>query len=100
MFFCAIIVPKDKNSQGKILLTTLTTSVMNMTFILSVTGLTAATSVGAVVLLILFLTTKELAGASSSGFSLRIAKFVSVGILPLVMAFAVIVAMKIVEVLA
>jgi len=39
-------------------------------------------------------------GASSSGFSLRIAKFVSVGILPLVMVFAVIVTMKIVEVLA
>jgi len=53
-----------------------------------------------VVLLMLFLTTKELAGASSSGLSLRIAKFVSVGILPLVMAFAVIVFMKIVEVLA
>jgi hypothetical protein len=48
----------------------------------------------------LFLTTKEMAGASSSGFSLRIAKFVSVGILPLVMAFVVIAAMKIVEVLA
>ena len=48
----------------------------------------------------LFLTTKELAGASSQGFFLRIAKFVSVGILPLVMVFAVIAFMKIVEVLA
>ena len=48
----------------------------------------------------LFLTTKELAGASSQGFSLRIAKFVSVGILPLVMVFAVIAFMKIVEALA
>lgn len=48
----------------------------------------------------LFLITKELAGATSSSLSLRIAKFASVGILPLIMAFAVIVVMKIVEVLA
>ena len=41
-----------------------------------------------------------LTGASSAGSSLRIAKFISVGILPLVMTFTVIVAMKIVEVLA
>ena len=62
-------------------------------------GLTGAISIAAVVLLMLFLTTKELAGASGRGSSLRIAKFASVGILPLVMAFTVIVAMKIVEVL-
>ena len=63
-------------------------------------GFTSVVSIGIVVLLIFFLITKELAGTSSSGFSLRVAKFVSVGILPLVMAFAVIVALKIVEVLA
>jgi len=63
-------------------------------------GLTSAISIAAVVLLMLFLTTKELAGASGAGLSLRVAKFVSVGILPLVMVFAVIAAMKIVEVLA
>ncbi len=100
MFFYAIIVPKGKNSEDKILLTTLTTGIMNMVFFLSVVGLTAAISIVAVVLLMLFLITKELASASSSGFSLRIAKFASVGILPLVMVFAVIAFMKIVEVLA
>ena len=80
------------------MITTVTT-VTTVTTIAAL-GLTGVISVAAVVLLILFLTTKELAGASSLGFSLRIAKFVSVGILPLVMAFAVIVTMKIVEVLA
>jgi hypothetical protein len=63
-------------------------------------GLTGAISIAAVVLLMLFLTTKELAGAGNLGFSLRIAKFASVGILPLAMAFAVVVFLKIVEVLA
>jgi len=80
------------------MITTVTT-VTTVTTIAAL-GLTAAISIAAVVLLMLFLTTKELAAASGRGSSLRIAKFVSVGILPLVMAFAVIVAMKIVEVLA
>ena len=79
------------------MITTVTT-VTTVTTIAAL-GLTGAISIAAVVLLILFLTTKELAGASNLGFSLRIAKFVSVGILPLVMAFAVIVAIKIAEVL-
>ncbi len=78
------------------MITTVTT-VTTVTTIVAL-GLTGVISIAAVVLLMLFLTTKELAGAGSSGFSLRIAKFASVGILPLVMAFAVIVAMKIVEV--
>ena len=62
-------------------------------------GLTAAISIACAVTLILFLTTKELAGAQSSGTSSRIARFVNVGILPLVLAFAVIVAVKIAELL-
>jgi len=80
------------------MITTVTT-VTTVTTIAAL-GLTAAISIAAVVLLVLFLTTRELAGASGRGSSLRIAKFVSVGILPLVMAFAVIVAIKVAEVLA
>lgn len=60
-------------------------------------GLSGAIGIGAVVSLILFLTTKELAGVAGSGsiphlgkFH-RIATFLNVGILPLLMAFAVIV---------
>ena len=80
------------------MITTVTT-VTTVTTIAAL-GLTGVISIAAVVLLILFLTTKELAGARSSGSSLRIARFVGVGILPLVMAFVAIVAIKIAEVLA
>ena len=80
------------------MITTVTT-VTTVTTIAAL-GLTGVISIAAIILLMLFLTTKELAGASNRGFSMRIAKFASVGILPLVMAFAVIVVMKIVEVLA
>jgi hypothetical protein len=41
-----------------------------------------------------------LASAGGSAASLRMARFFGIGILPLVMAFAVIVVVKIVEVLA
>lgn len=72
-----------------------------MTTVVSIStlGLTAAVSVAAVVALIAFLTTKEIASTGNSSFSLRLAKFATVGILPLVMAFAVIVAIKIAEIL-
>jgi len=80
------------------MITTITT-VTTVTTIAGL-GLTGAISIATIILLALFLATKELAGASNAGFSLRIAKFASVGILPLVMVFTVIVAMKIFEVLA
>ena len=58
-----------------------------------------AIGIASVITLILFLTTRELLGASGSSTNLRIAKFVSVGILPLVMAFVVTVAVRIAEAL-
>ncbi|MFC1950560.1 hypothetical protein ACFLWD_02720 [Chloroflexota bacterium] len=78
------------------------TTVTTVTTVTTITalGLTAAVSIAVVILLALFLTTKELAGARSSGSSLRIARFASIGILPLMMAFATIVIVKIIEVLA
>jgi len=60
-------------------------------------GLTAAISVAAMVTLIIFLGSQELATAGQSRLSWRIARFATVGILPLLMAFAVIVAAKIIE---
>ena len=62
-------------------------------------GLTTALSIAAVATLISFLTVKELAGAVSSGSAWRVARFASIGILPLVMAFTVIIAVRIAEVL-
>ncbi len=75
------------------MITTITT-VTTVTTI-AVAGLTAAISIAAVVSLVAFLTTKELAGTGHFRSSLRIAKFVNIGILPLAIAFAVIVAVKI-----
>ena len=79
------------------MITTVTT-VTTITTIAAL-GITAAISAAAVATLIAFLTTRELASTSNSHFPLRIAKFASVGILPLVIAFAVIVSVKIAEML-
>jgi uncharacterized membrane protein len=62
-------------------------------------GLTAAISVAAVITLMVFLTSRELIAASQSRLAWRIARFATVGILPLVMVFAVILAVKIAEIL-
>jgi hypothetical protein len=79
------------------MITTVTT-VTTVTTIAAL-GFTATISIAAAVLLGLFLVTKEVAKAGNSVLSLRIARFVSVGILPLVIAFVVIVSLKIVELL-
>jgi len=60
----------------------------------------AVISIVAVASLIIFLVARELVGASSSTASTRVARFSSIGILPLVMTFAVIVAVKIAELMA
>jgi len=73
-----------------------TTTVTTVTAIASM-GLTAAISVAAVSILVLFLATREVAIAKGSGFSWRLGHFLSIGILPLLIAFVVIVVMKIAE---
>ena len=75
------------------MITTVTT-VTTVTTI-AVAGLAAAISIAAVVSLIAFLTTKELAGTGHFKSSVRVAKFVNVGILPLAIAFAVIVIVQV-----
>ena len=65
----------------------------------TVVGLGAIISMAAVASLMIFLASRELANAGLSHFSSRIARFASVGIVPLVMAFAAIVAVKITELL-
>jgi len=80
------------------MITTVTT-VTTVTTIVAM-GIATTLSIAAVVILGVFLATKELALAMHSGSSQRIAKFVNIGILPLAMAFSVIVAAKILETLA
>ena len=82
------------------MITTVTTSTITTVTTVAAIGLTAVISIAAIVSLIFFLSIKELAKAGESDTSLRTAKFFSVGILPLVMAFAVIVTVKVIEVLA
>ncbi|MFC2069987.1 hypothetical protein ACFLTB_02280 [Chloroflexota bacterium] len=62
-------------------------------------GISAFISIAAIAALVIFLVTRELAVSSNSPVSTRIAKFASVGILPLVIAFAIVVIVKIIEVL-
>ena len=62
-------------------------------------GLGTVISVVAIVAAMAFLAARELASAGHSSLSLRIASFATVGIFPLVIVFAVIVALKIAEVL-
>ncbi len=82
-----------------ITVTTTTTTVTTVSTIAAM-GLTAAISIAAIVTLIGFLSTRELAVASYSRTQQHIAKFLSIGIIPLIMVFAVIVVVKIAEVLA
>ncbi len=79
------------------MITTVTT-VTTVTTIAAM-GLTAAIGIAATAFLILFLATKELAGATNSSFMLRLSRALNVTILPLMIAFAVIVVTKIAEVL-
>tara|TARA_Y100000310_G_scaffold233542_1_gene236413 strand:+ start:139 stop:387 length:249 start_codon:yes stop_codon:yes gene_type:complete len=74
-----------------------TTTVTTVTMIASM-GLTAAISMAATAILIMFLSTRELAGAGKSDVSMRVARFLTIGIVPLVMVFAVIVAVRIITV--
>lgn len=81
------------------MITTVTTTTVITVTTVAAMGLTAVVSIVAVVCLILFLVVKELASADGSPISLRIVQFLSVGILPLVMAFAIIVAVTVFEVI-
>ena len=82
------------------MITTVTITTVTTVITIAALGLTAAMSIAAVVILIAFLTTKELAGSGGNGYSIRVGRFLSVGIIPLLMAFAVVVVVKIFEVLA
>lgn len=66
----------------------------------SAIGFPVALGIAAVVCLAVFLTVRELAGATHSASSVKITRSVNIGIVPLALAFAVIVAAKIVEAVA
>ena len=81
------------------MITTVTTSTITTVTTIAALGWTAGIGAAAVVALIGFLTTKELASASLSPSRQLIASFFNVSIVPMIMVFAVIVVVKIVAVL-
>ena len=82
------------------MITTVTTSTITTVTTIAALGWTAGIGAAAVVALIAFLTTKELASASISPSSQLIARFFNVSIVPMIMVFAVIVAVNIAAVLS
>ena len=84
------------------MISTVTTSTVTTVTTMAAMGLTVAIGAAAVVCLVIFLTTKELASTthSNSSSSLRVAKFINVGILPLAIAFGAILITKILEILS
>ncbi len=82
------------------MITTVTTSTITTVTIMATMGLSITIGVATVITLMALLTTKELVGASLSPSSRLVAKFLIIGILPLIMAFAVIVIVRIATLLA
>ena len=80
------------------MVTTVVTTVTTTTVTsIAAMGFTSIMGIAGVVLLILLLVAKELAGAGHSQSFRLSSRFLNVGIIPLVMVFAVIVAVKIAE---
>ena len=82
------------------MITTVTTSTITTVTIMATMGVSFTIGVATALALIALLTTKDLAGASLSRSSRLVAKFLIVGIVPMIMAFAVIVAVTIASFLA
>ena len=81
------------------MISTVTTSTITTVTTIAAFGLTTFIGVAAIVGLIVFLVTKELAGASLAPRSQLTGRLLNVPIIPMCMVFGVIVAVKIAEVL-
>ena len=82
------------------MITTVTISTVTTVTTTAALGLTAAISGIVIAALIVFLATKELAGAGESGVAVKVARYLGIAIVPMLMAFAVIMIIKVVEILA
>lgn len=81
------------------MVTTVTTTTITTVTNVAAMGLVATLGIVAIGSLVVFLATKELAAASPSGSSIRVAKFVNVGIWPLTIVLGVLAGIKITEIL-
>ena len=77
-----------------------TTVTVSTVAIVAGSSLAAGAALCATIFLIGFLATKELAGASGNGVWKLIGKSLSIGIIPLLIGFCVIVGLKVAEILA
>ena len=75
-------------------------TVTTVTTVTTMLGFGMALGLVAVIALIVFLGVRELATASEGGRQRLLAKSLEIGIVPLIIAFVMIVAMEIVEILA
>ncbi len=82
------------------MITTVSTTTVTTVTAIAAMGLTATLSIAATVLLIFFLSTKELVAARGSGTALRISRFLGIGIVPLLITFAVITIIQIAQILS
>ena len=82
------------------MVTTVSTTTVTTVTAIAAMGLTAALSIGATILLIFFLSTKELVAARGTGTAIRISRFLSIGIVPLLITFAVITIIQIAQILS
>ena len=80
--------------------TVITSTITTITTVTAIVGFGLALGVVAVVVLIGLLSAKELSSASGNSTHRLLARSLDVGIVPLAIAFAVIVAVKVVEILA
>ena len=71
------------------MITTVSTTTVTTVTAIAAMGLTATLGVAAAILLIFFLSTREISSTTGRQASLRLARFVSIGIVPLLLAFAV-----------
>jgi len=76
------------------MITTVSVSTVSTVTSMAAMGLTAALSMGAGVLLLILLVTKQLALAKGSAFSARLGRFSTIGIAPFLISFGVITAIQ------
>lgn len=82
------------------MITTVSITTVTTVTAIAAMGLTATLSIAATVLLIFFLSTKELVAARGSGTALRISRFLGIGIVPLLITFSVITIIQIAQILS
>lgn len=86
--------------ESKVISTVTVTTVTTISTITTISafGMVAVLSIAAIITLIAFLATKELVSARADGSSQRIGRFLNVGITPLLMVFAVVVILAVIEI--